>query len=281
MYKDALKSGFYNLQAARDSYRDAVALEGGMHADLVIEFIRVQALLMAPIAPHMAEHLWSTILKEPISIQLAQFPVMTAPVDRIVIESAEYVRDTLKDIRDTGITHQKKKKKGRVAAYDPSKPTAVRVFISKTYPEWANKTTEIVRASWTAEAGVDDAKVRQLMLEAGLLKEKKTMPLVVAIKVRYLVSLPSADSPTDFSFFHQQKQLTLVSPEVAFGRGTPFDEAEMLAKALPYLRRSLEIEDIEIVAIADVVKEGPAYDSAIADAAEPGKPGVHFYNPVA
>ena len=48
-------------QGKRDKYRE-VEVEG-MHRDLVFRFIEVQALLMAPICPHMAEHIWGELQK--------------------------------------------------------------------------------------------------------------------------------------------------------------------------------------------------------------------------
>lgn len=60
LFKEALRSGFFELQSARDKYRELCG-GAGMHVDLVFEFIRRQALLMTPICPHVAEHVWSLI----------------------------------------------------------------------------------------------------------------------------------------------------------------------------------------------------------------------------
>lgn len=58
LFKEALRTGFFELQAARDKYRELTATEGGMHVDLVFQFIELQALLLAPICPHVSEHVW-------------------------------------------------------------------------------------------------------------------------------------------------------------------------------------------------------------------------------
>ena len=60
LFKEALKSGFFELQAARDKYRELCS-EGGMHADLVTRYIETQAKLMSPICPHVAEHVWELL----------------------------------------------------------------------------------------------------------------------------------------------------------------------------------------------------------------------------
>jgi len=62
LFKEALRTAFFELQAARDKYRELSFAEG-MHHDLVFRFIEVQALLMAPICPHVAEHVYQLIGK--------------------------------------------------------------------------------------------------------------------------------------------------------------------------------------------------------------------------
>ena len=61
LFKEALRTCVFELQGKRDKYRE-VEMQG-MHRDLVLRFIEVQALLMAPICPHMAEHLWGILNK--------------------------------------------------------------------------------------------------------------------------------------------------------------------------------------------------------------------------
>lgn len=61
LFKEALRTGFFELQAVRDAYRELTANENGMHHDLVFQFIELQALLLSPICPHVAEHVWSLL----------------------------------------------------------------------------------------------------------------------------------------------------------------------------------------------------------------------------
>lgn len=61
LFKEALRTGFFELQAARDKYRELTASEDGMHVDLIFKFIELQALLLSPICPHVAEHIWQLL----------------------------------------------------------------------------------------------------------------------------------------------------------------------------------------------------------------------------
>lgn len=73
-FKLALKSSLYDLTGVRDVYREATTAAGvGMHRDMILRYIELQALLMAPIAPHWAEYLWLEVLKK-VSTPLHQYP---------------------------------------------------------------------------------------------------------------------------------------------------------------------------------------------------------------
>ena len=49
------------LRALRDKYREMEVR--GMHRDLVMRFIETQTLLLAPICPHVCEHIWQLLGK--------------------------------------------------------------------------------------------------------------------------------------------------------------------------------------------------------------------------
>jgi leucyl-tRNA synthetase len=45
----------------------------GMHRDLITHFIQIQCLLLAPVCPHICEHIW-TMLGHKESIMHARWP---------------------------------------------------------------------------------------------------------------------------------------------------------------------------------------------------------------
>lgn len=67
LYKEALRTGFFELQSSKDKYLQLSSLEG-ISLDLLMKFIEVQTILLSPICPHVAEHVWSLIGK--VSIKL-------------------------------------------------------------------------------------------------------------------------------------------------------------------------------------------------------------------
>jgi leucyl-tRNA synthetase len=189
-YKEALKFGFYEFQSVRDWYRE-VTLEVGMHRDLVLYWIRIASLLVTPIAPHFAEHIWTGILQEPLSVQLAKWPTPVTPVDTVIIESGAYMRATVKTIRDAEISFlkamAKAKDKKRAQAekpFDPTKPKAIRVYVATQFPEWQDQCVDAVKQCYMKdEDRVDDARVKQLLIDTTLIKDKRAMPFIQLFKV--------------------------------------------------------------------------------------------------
>ncbi|KAF8970605.1 hypothetical protein BDZ97DRAFT_1724807 [Flammula alnicola] len=262
-YKDALKYGFYDFQSARDWYREVTA-DVGMHADLVLYWIRNAALLVTPVAPHFAEHIWSTILQQPKSIQLALWPTPSTPVDPTIIEAGQYMRGTIKTIRDAeasllkALTKAKGKKGASMneAMFDPKKPKGVRIYVATKFPEWQDTCVQIVKDAYSKEDNkVDDAKVKELLIQNDLIKDKRAMPFIQLFK----------------------RRMAQYGAETAFRRALPFSESGVLRELLPYLKKTLNLTEAEVLSVEEArQKEG--CNNTIIDASEPGSPGFEYYN---
>ena len=177
------------MQTARDGYREVTA-DIGMHAELVRYWIRVSALLVTPVAPHFTEHIWTSLLHEPKSIQLALWPEPSHPVDKVIVDSGVYMRNTVKRIRDAELNIMKKIDKGKKGKYandapfDPKKPKSVRIYVATTFPEWQDACVQVAKDAYIEEADkIEDAKVRELLMERGLIKDKRAMPFIQLFKV--------------------------------------------------------------------------------------------------
>ncbi|WFD18644.1 leucine--tRNA ligase [Malassezia caprae] len=263
-YKEASKIGFYEFQTARDLYREATA-DVGMHADLVRRWIETQALLIAPIAPHFAEHVWKSILGHSTSVHDARFPVPTQSEDVAMTAASQYVRGTIKTIRDAEIAVTRRKAKGPAAPakYDERKPKEVSIFVADAFPAWQDTCVNAVQKHYDSATGqVNDVKVREEIAAAGLLKDKKAMPFVMAFK----------------------KRIAEFGPEMAFNRQLPFDETATLKAATGYLKKTLNFRDVHIasakeaLARADELQGLRGFDKQVVEGAEPGTPSFAFYN---
>lgn len=62
LYKEALKTGFYELQAAKDKYWQLSEMEHYNYT-LIMKYIKLQTIMLAPICPHICEHIWKLVFK--------------------------------------------------------------------------------------------------------------------------------------------------------------------------------------------------------------------------
>lgn len=264
LFKSAVKYGFYELQGYRDSYREATA-DIGMHRDLVMQFIRVQALLMMPVAPHFSEHIWRGILGEKTSIQKARFPQTSAPVSKEIADSATYIRGLIKSIRDTELTILKRRGKGKKdvgGSYDETKPKAVSIFVAKSFPEWQDKTVVSIKKCWNDETKtLDNAKLKDEMVATGLIRDKRAMPFAQQFK----------------------KRIDEFGSDVAFDRLLPFEEVQTIEAASAYLNRTLNLAKLTILSTEEVLAkpDGPkqvGMDARALENAEPGSPAFLVHN---
>lgn len=138
LFREALRTGFFEMQQARDKYRELTLNENGMHAKLIMQFIEWQALALAPICPHVSEFLWMDLLNKTETILKAKWP-STGNVDEVVIKSSAYLMEAAREFRlKLKVACQPPKaKKGSNAAPKPvEKPTHATVYVAKTYPPW-------------------------------------------------------------------------------------------------------------------------------------------------
>ena len=84
LYREALKNGFFELQAARDRYRE-LSLDG-LHRDLIMRYIETQAILLAPICPHICDHIWQLLGKED-TIMHAKYPSVGEIDEKLLTEN--------------------------------------------------------------------------------------------------------------------------------------------------------------------------------------------------
>ena len=117
MYKEVLKSGFFELQSARDRYRE-LCFENLMHATLIKRFIEIQLILLSPICPHICEHIWLNVLKNKASIMNARWPVPSSEkIDEPLLNSSEFLMLAAHEFRTRQKTFSLAKAKSMVNVF--------------------------------------------------------------------------------------------------------------------------------------------------------------------
>ncbi|KAJ5231041.1 hypothetical protein N7489_011749 [Penicillium chrysogenum] len=262
-FKLALKSGLYDFTSSRDSYREASTAAGvGMHRDTILRYIELQALMLAPIAPHWAEYIWLEVLKKSESIHFAQFPAVPEPSPELTA-AQNYVRGTASNIMGSEANFTKKLSKGKAITFDPRKPKKLTIFVAKKYPNWQEKYIDLVRESFDSlNLSFND---KELNAKVGKFGEmKKAMPFVQNLK-RRLVNAGE-------------------SPATVFDRKLPFDEFAVLSEMVGGLKRTSGFKEIEVIAVdeggktGEVVGTGEKREGLSGENAVPGTPTFQFVN---
>jgi len=261
-YKLALKTGFYEFQAARDTYREATTTIRP-HKDLISRFVEVQALLITPFAPHWADYIYREVLQKPTSIQNALFPTPSVPVSTELTAALSYVHATTSNIASTEAAQAKRKAKGKYVAYDASKPKRLTIFVALAYPAWQEKYIDLIRETFDMLALRTDDKALNARI-AGMGEMKKAMPFVQGIK----------------------RRLQVEPYETVFDRKLVFDEVAVLKEVVAGIGKMTGAVEIRVVTIeengkgkrVDGGREEEVDVPAMAESAEPGNPKFEFEN---
>ncbi|KAF9605935.1 hypothetical protein IFM89_021083 [Coptis chinensis] len=97
MFREALKVGFYDLQAARDEYSFSCGVRS-MNRDLLWHFMDVQTQLITPICPHYAEYVWKELLNKDGFVVSAGWPDADSP-DLTLKSANKYLQDSIISMR--------------------------------------------------------------------------------------------------------------------------------------------------------------------------------------
>jgi len=244
LFKDALKTGFFELQAVLNKYRELCGADG-MHRALVHKFIEIQTLILCPICPHIAEEVWETMGKDGFAVQ-AKYPEVKE-FDPILIESSEFLAETVRDVR-LKLKDRLAPKKGKKVI--PEIPTHCTIYCAKEYPMWQAACLNVLREGLEKNGELEDNKqiaAKLKTIDAVKKYMKKVMPYVQMVKDRYTVI--------------GERALSLTSP---------FDEAQILNENINYIRNTLDLQDVNI----KCATEG---SPVIQENSYPGHPTYDFY----
>ncbi|KAI1501683.1 hypothetical protein F5X99DRAFT_408909 [Biscogniauxia marginata] len=156
--KLALKSCFYDLINAEDLYRVACAAASiPSNKELVSRYIKLQALSLAPIAPHWADGLKCR--------KLTQFLVQPEP---------RYVQTMQSDVTPAEAAQFKKIAKGKQSHFDLKKPKNLTIFTIEAFPGWQTECIKILREIWASATNMrkcNDKELGSRIAKVGKMKE--------------------------------------------------------------------------------------------------------------
>ncbi|PWA37400.1 Aminoacyl-tRNA synthetase, class 1a, anticodon-binding [Artemisia annua] len=149
-FREALKTGFHELQTARNEYI-SLCCTSGMNRELLWRFMDIQSRLIAPICPHYAEYVWRRLLKKEGFIIKAGWP--EAENHDLILEMAyEYLKSSISNFRKLIGKQVSGSKKGSVdKASTKSKPTTGLICVKEEYDGWKKKCVNILFDKFDSE----------------------------------------------------------------------------------------------------------------------------------
>ncbi|CAF4160835.1 unnamed protein product, partial [Adineta steineri] len=258
LFKDVIKTGFFELQIARDNYRDSCAESEKMNLHLLKKYIEVQTILLSPICPHICDYVYQ-FLYPGTTIMNAKWPI-AGEVDESLIDSYNYLTDTAHDFRlryKSYTTQQTNPKSKEIKAQSHLTPTHGTIYVAKSYPSWQTFVINELKQLYSSNnKTLPDNK--QL---SSHFKDRKE------IDKKYVKKL--------MPFVIYSKELVEKSGNIeSLDQHLSFDEFEILRINQDYLRRTLNLEEINICS-ADENENNQLMLTNFEDIL-PGKPLIYF-----
>ena len=144
-YRDAIKFGFFELQNARDHYRDSTIVHGtmGMCKVIMDRFVKVQLLLLTPITPHFCDHIWQNVLGMSGSILNEKYPQIVE-IDETILAANKYLHDVAHSIRSSLQAELNPRKKKTLEPSGPIiPPNAVEIYVATLKPRTFHQMTRL------------------------------------------------------------------------------------------------------------------------------------------
>ncbi|KAF2348893.1 Leucyl-tRNA synthetase class Ia archaeal/eukaryotic cytosolic [Trinorchestia longiramus] len=227
LFKEALRTSYFEYSNLFHQYRERVAVQGGLHEKVVMRYLDTQVRILSPICPHVCDHLWQSLLGNQISVMRVKWPEAAQP-DHVLVEASSYLADISHTFRlRMKSAMANKNKKGAGAAKVSEKPSHGTIWVAKTYPEWQSCIL---------------AKMEQMSMQNGnQLPDNKTISKTLG-GVPELKKYMKKVMP----FAQTVRERVSIKGDLAFRNTVDFDEAQIISESIDYLRDTLELEFLEV-----------------------------------
>uniref|UniRef100_A0A6N2K6F5 leucine--tRNA ligase n=1 Tax=Salix viminalis TaxID=40686 RepID=A0A6N2K6F5_SALVM len=239
MFREALKTGCYDLQAARDEYRLSCG-SGGMNRDLVWRFIDVQTRLITPICPHYAEHVWRELLRKDGLVVNAGWPTADSP-DETLKAANKYLQDSIvlmrKLLQKQIMGSKKSNKKGAPAATLTEEKITGLIYVNEQFDGWKAECLNILKSKFDRNTGTfaPDGEILEAL-------QKSSAGQDANFKKVQKLCMP---------FLRFKKEEAIAIGVQALNLKLPFGEIEVLQENSDLIKRQIGLELVEILSAND------------------------------
>ncbi|GLU20675.1 hypothetical protein SLE2022_368630 [Rubroshorea leprosula] len=267
MFREALKTGFYDLQAARDEYRFSCG-SGGMNHDLVWRFMDVQTCLIAPICPHYAEYVWRELLKKQGFVVKAGWPTADSP-DATLKKANKYLQDSIvlmrKLLQKQILGSKKANKKGAPVTSLTEDKLKGLIYVNEQFDGWQAECLRILQSKFDNNTNTfaPDGEILEAL-------QKSSVGQSTNFKQTQKLCMP---------FLRFKKDEAIKLGVHALDLKLPFGEIDVLQENLDLIKRQLGLEKVEVLFATDPdarAKAGPLVSLLNQNPPAPGNPTAIF-----
>lgn len=268
MFREALKTGFYDLQAARDEYRFSCGA-GGMNRDLVFRFMDVQTRLITPICPHYAEHVWRNLLKKEGFVVNAGWPSADSP-DLTLKSANKYLQDSIvlmrKLLQKQLLGSKKGNKKGApVTTVIEDKKLTGLIYVNEQFDGWKAECLRILQSKFdsTKRTFAPDSEIMEAL-------QKSSVGQAADFRQTQKLCMP---------FLRFKKDEAASLGVQALDLKLPFGEMDVLNENLELIRRQIGLEEVQVLRASDadaLAKAGALASLLKQNPPSPGNPTAIF-----
>ncbi|GLU21323.1 hypothetical protein SLE2022_374690 [Rubroshorea leprosula] len=267
MFREALKTGFYDLQAARDEYRFSCG-RASMNHDLVWRFMDVQTRLIAPICPHYAEYVWRELLKKEGFVVKAGWPTADSP-DPTLKKANKYLQDSIvlmrKLLQKQILGSKKANKKGAPVTSLTEDKLKGLIYVNEQFDGWQAECLRILQSKF-------DNNTNTFAPDGEILKalQNGSVGQSTNFKQTQKLCMP---------FLRFKKDEAIKLGVHALDLKLPFGEIDVLQENLDLIKRQLGLEEVEVLSATDPdarAKAGPLTSLLNQNPPAPGNPTAIF-----
>ncbi|GJM92243.1 hypothetical protein PR202_ga08688 [Eleusine coracana subsp. coracana] len=263
MFRDALKSGFYDLQLARDEYRFSCGA-AGMNRDLLWRFMDIQTRLITPICPHYAEHVWQKILKKEGFAIKAGWPTADTP-DSTLRMANKYLQDSIvlmRKLLQKQESGSKKLKKGDAPSpLVENKISVGLIYVNEYYCGWKEQCLRVLQSTFDSRkcCFAPDQEIVEALKSCSIDQEMN-----LNFKQVQKLCMP---------FIRFKKDEAREVGAQALDLKLPFSEIDVLRENLELIRRQLSLEHVEVLSACDEAAHAKAGENVKLLNQNPPSPG--------
>lgn len=224
LFKEALRTSYFEFSNLFHQYRERASVQGGLHKELVMRYLQTQVLLLAPICPHVCDHIWKELLVNKSSILHASWPQASEP-DLSLIKASNYLADISHNFRLRLKSAQTAKNKKGGNSKSNENPSHGVIWVAKTFPDWQSTILAKMQEAYTSNRNKlpDNKEISKSLGSLPELKKhmKKVMPFAQTIRERLIIV-----------------------GESAFRNTVDFDEQKIIQESMGYLKATLDLESL-------------------------------------